>query len=90
MSEELEGLASHIIAFAAECCVLGPEREIEVDMLYVYWRGWCERRGIRYFLEQNHFSQKLRAAFPTVTKGRPRRGKSGRPTWLRGIGIRAN
>jgi len=88
MWEELEGLASHIMSFAEECCVLGSEREIELDALYAKWQVWCSDRGIRYFLEQNHFSIKLRATFPTVTKGRPRRGKSGRPTWLRGIGLR--
>lgn len=88
MSEELEDLASHVASFVNERCMLGPEYEISVDALYLEWKQWCIDKGVRYFLEQNHFSQKVRSKFHVVTRGRPRRGKPGRPTWLTGVGLR--
>jgi len=89
MAEELQELASHVSLFVRERCVVGPEYEVSIEALYAEWKLWCIERGIRYFLEMNHFSHKVCAAFHTVTRGRPRKGNPSRLTWFRGIGIRA-
>jgi putative DNA primase/helicase len=88
MSEELEGLASHISLFVGECCEVGPEYEVQVSELYRAWRHWCTDKGIRYFLAEEQFSQKLKANVHSVVRGRPRAGGPSRPTVFIGIGLR--
>ena len=88
MSERLGDLASDVGLFVKECCVVEATAEVMVDTLFVKWQGWCERRGIRYSLASQHFSEKVRAAVATVRDTRSRKDGPGRPTKLLGIGLR--
>jgi len=88
MSESLEMLASNVTAFVNECCDVGPEHRALVDTIYQRWNLWCTAKGVRYGWEQNHFSEKLRAAVPTITSSRTRKDNPRRLTML--IGMRLN
>jgi putative DNA primase/helicase len=88
MAKELEGLASHITLFVADDCVVGPDQEARVDELFEAWSWFCDRKRIRYFLEEEQFSQKLKANVHTIIRGRPRSGGPSRPTVFRGIGLK--
>ena len=89
MSENLEFLASAVASFASECCEIGPEHQILLGNVYLKWREWCATKGVRYAWMENHFSEKLKAAVPTITTARPRKDNPpGRPTMLIGIRLR--
>jgi putative DNA primase/helicase len=88
MAKELEGLASHIALFVADCCIVGPDQEARLDDLYDAWRWFCDRKGIRYLLEEEQFSQKLKSYVHSITRGRPRSGGPSRPTVFTGIGLK--
>ena len=87
MSESLEDITSDVTTFVHERCVIGAEHEILCDNLFKAYEAWCFNRNIRIGWGSNVFSEKVRAAVPTITKSRPRDG-AGRPTMLLGIGLR--
>jgi phage/plasmid-associated DNA primase len=89
MSENLEFLASAVATFVSECCEVGPEHQVLLGTAYLKWREWCSTKGVRYAWMENQFSEKLKAAVPTVTTARPRKDNpKGHPTMLIGIRLR--
>jgi putative DNA primase/helicase len=88
MSENLTRLTSDVLAFVEECCVIDYNASITVDKLFTRWETWCASRKVRHGWNNNHFSEKIRAACPTITSSRPRRDNPGRLTTLIGIGLR--
>jgi putative DNA primase/helicase len=88
MSENLEFLASAVASFVNECCEVGPEHQVLLGKAYVAWGRWCTMKGVRYAWMENHFSEKLKAAVPTVTTARTRKDNPNRLTMLFGIRIR--
>jgi phage/plasmid-associated DNA primase len=89
MSESLGELASDVSIFVEEKCKVGPTQEIALQKLFMAWQSWCVMRGIRHPWGSNTFSEKLRAAVPTLTKGRPRKDNPSRATVLFGITLRS-
>jgi putative DNA primase/helicase len=87
MSENLAALTSDILAFIEERCVQDPSASATVDVLFDVWEGWCEQRRVRHGWGKAQFSEKLRAACPSITTSRPRKGNPGRLVTFIGIGL---
>jgi P4 family phage/plasmid primase-like protien len=87
MSENLAQLTSDVLAFVEECCVIDCNAKVTVDKLFTRWEMWCASRRVRHGWGKNQFSEKIRAACPTITSSRPRKDNPGRLTTFIGIGI---
>lgn len=91
LNDELAGVASSIKAFVAERCELGGEHTVEMGKLYSAYRDWCQSHGVNYAdrLPGNHFSGKLRSAFPgEIEDIRPRINNPARKRMYMGIRLR--
>jgi putative DNA primase/helicase len=86
----MQDLASPVGAFVRERCKLDSGAEIAVDDLYDEFKAWCEANEYPKS-PKAHFGRDLRAACPSVRKGRPwgAGDKDKRPSVYRGIRIRA-
>lgn len=42
---EMEDLASPVLAFIRERCVIAPNERVRVDDMYATWKDWCDREG---------------------------------------------
>jgi hypothetical protein len=71
----MRDLASPVGAFVREKCKLGSDDEIAVDALYAAYKEWCQ---ICEYPKSSKavFGRDLRAACPSVKRGRPRDGTS--------------
>jgi len=71
----MRDLASPVGAFVREKCKLGSDDEIAVDTLYTAYKEWCQ---ICEYPKSSKavFGRDLRAACPSVKRGRPRDGTS--------------
>jgi putative DNA primase/helicase len=88
LNDELAGIGSSIKSFVGERCDLGAEYKIEIDTLYSAYREWCISSGLPYAdrLPSNHFSGKLRSAFPgRIDDTRPRVNNPSRKRMYVGI-----
>ena len=65
--QELEDLASPISAFLRERCETGPAFSVAVDVLFEFWRTWCEEQGRDHPGTKQSFGRDLRAALPGLT-----------------------
>lgn len=83
--QQLEDLSSPIGAFIRDICVIG-NYEVEVDVLWGAWKGWCEREN-RHPGTKAVFCRDLRAAVPGVKRQKPRRDDD-RVNVYTGIGLR--
>lgn len=91
LNNELADMASSVKAFVTERCELGRERTVEMGRLYDAYREWCQSHGVTYTdrLPSNHFSGKLRSAFPgAIGSDRPRVNNPGRKRMYVGIRLR--
>jgi putative DNA primase/helicase len=88
MAEDLENLGSDILAFVKDRLVLDPNLHVILDQLFSAWNAWCLERKTPHGWGLEQFSQKLRAACPSVTSSRPRVNNPRRLTTLYGIGLR--
>ena len=73
--DELETLASPVIAFVQEACHVAAGLEISAEALYAAWRAWCEANGRREPGTIQTFGRNLHAAFPALHIRRPRHGE---------------
>jgi putative DNA primase/helicase len=85
--EEMEALSSPIGAFIKDCCMLGPDREVEVKELFNRWQEWCTGKGKKDAGTEQLFGRDLRAAVPTLGMRQPRLA-GGRLRIYTGISIR--
>jgi putative DNA primase/helicase len=83
---ELVDLSSPVKAFVRERCRLGPENQVEVQVLYRGWKDWNEEKSREVGSEQI-FGRDLHAAFPRVQVCQRRVGQS-RVRVYRGIELR--
>jgi putative DNA primase/helicase len=67
----MRDLASPVAAFVREQCEIGPNYAIAVDDLYAAFKKWAEDNG-HTKKEKNTFGRDLHAAFPSISKKRPR------------------
>ena len=71
--QELEDLASPVGAFVRERCTLGPDKKVEIDLLYGVYRQWCSDNGRLPCVSRQIFGRDLRALRPEM-KDRPALG----------------
>ena len=93
MLEELKDLSAVVRVFVKDRCELGASFEILEGKLYFSYRGWCGLHG-HFPTNEETFSTKLRAQFPTIDSHRPRNINGelnpGRRTVLKGIRLRGS
>lgn len=65
--QEMEDLASPVLAFVRECCEIGAGRRTWVDEMYAAWKRWCENDGRNTVSNRQVFGRDLAAAVPGVT-----------------------
>jgi putative DNA primase/helicase len=82
--EELERLASPMLAFVADRCRVGPDERVPVDALYAAWRGWCVADGRTLPTTKTLFGRDLAAAVAGV---RRRKDTFDEP-FYQGVGLR--
>src|SRR5262249_5910715 len=63
----MRDLASPVQAFVRERCKVGPEQEVEVDVLYAAFKTWCSDNEHPKSSKQI-FGRDLRAACPSIRK----------------------
>lgn len=83
---QLEDLSSPISAFVRDRCLVGFDRQVEVDALWKIWKTWCEDEN-RHFGTKTGFGRDLKAAVPMVKRSRPRTDADRLYVYL-GIGLR--
>jgi P4 family phage/plasmid primase-like protien len=67
----MRDLASPVAAFVRERCVIGTDKQIEVQRLYSAYRAWCDENG-HVKATKASFGRDLRAAIPSVKRRRLR------------------
>ena len=70
----LNELASPILAFVEEKCILEPGANVPKQELFKAWVEWTEGRGHTSHSTDAVFGRDLRSAFPTIQASRPREG----------------
>jgi putative DNA primase/helicase len=63
----MRDLASPVAAFVRERCVIGTDKQIEVQRLYSAYRAWCDENG-HVKATKASFGRDLRAAIPSVKR----------------------
>jgi putative DNA primase/helicase len=81
---EMEDLASPVMAFVRDCCVVSPGHRVWVDDIYNAWKQWCEHDGRNTVTNRQTFGRDLAAAVPGVNR---RRGAGDVPFYA-GIGLK--
>ena len=64
--QEMEDLASPVLAFVRDCCEVGVGRRTWIDDLYEAWKRWCENDGRNTVTSKQVFGRDLAAAVPGV------------------------
>jgi putative DNA primase/helicase len=88
LNEELASIGSSTKAFVEARCELGAEYSVKRETLYAAYRDWCVSNGVPRAdrLPSNHFSGKLRSAYPgRIDDVRPRIDNPGRKRMYTGI-----
>jgi len=67
---EMEDLASPVLAFVRDCCIVAPGHRVWVDDLYRAWKQWCEQDGRTITSHKHIFGRDLAAAVPGVIRRR--------------------
>ena len=70
--QQLEDLASPIAAFIRDRCELDADYEVDKNVLYRAWVGWCELEGQARPAGTAMFGRDLFAADPRIAASRPR------------------
>lgn len=82
--EDAERLASPVLAFTKDVCLVGPNYRVRKTDLYCEWKKWCEATG-HFPGSDATFSRNLQAAV-RVTSYRPKeRDAVNRPTFWIGL-----
>ena len=68
--QEMEDLASPVMAFVRDCCEVGVGHRVWVDDLYNAWKQWCEQDGRTAVTNKQTFGRDLAAAVPGVVRRR--------------------
>jgi putative DNA primase/helicase len=90
-AETLLLTASNIHSFVEERCEFGAEHCIACNALWQAWRTWKDACGIRFNLEVNQFSARLKQAYPDIGVERPRDAADPkRPRYFTGIRLKSN
>ncbi len=83
----MDELASPILTFLQDRCVLAQNETVPVAALYEAWRSWCQEHGRDAVGDEQSFGRDLHAAIPGLSKSRHRLG-SARIAHYNGIRLR--
>jgi putative DNA primase/helicase len=83
----MDELASPILTFLQDRCVLAEHETVPVAALYEAWRSWCQEHGRDAVGDEQSFGRDLHAAIPGLSKSRHRHG-SARIAHYNGIRLR--
>jgi putative DNA primase/helicase len=87
-ADELADLSSPTAAFVRDRCTVAPGCCVEVDVLYLVWRAWCDEQHRDHPGTVQTFGRDLRAVVPDLDIVQPRDPKTGkRLRYYRGIGL---
>ncbi len=86
--DELENLSAPVRVFVRDCCVLDPNRSVEIPALYERYREWCKANGHDKPRPTNLFGRDLHTAFPQLRNTRPRTDTGERVRAYEGISLR--
>jgi putative DNA primase/helicase len=64
--QEMEDLASPVLAFVRDCCEVGVGRRTWINDMYGAWKRWCESDGRNTNTSKPVFGRDLAAAVPGV------------------------
>jgi P4 family phage/plasmid primase-like protien len=67
VAEEMQELASPVLAFVRHCCEVGDGHRTWVDEMYAAWKRWCESEGRSVVGSRQWFGRDLIAAVPGVS-----------------------
>ena len=71
LSQEYAEMTSPYTAFASDCCIFGENRFVPIEILWAYYKEWCER--YKQKVEATHtFKVKFFSAIDGLKKIRPR------------------
>jgi putative DNA primase/helicase len=85
--EEMENLASPVLAFVRECCMVHAGLIVEKDALHKAFQTWCAEQGIKRPDTKNVFMRNLRSAVPGLRLTRPRSDGQRRLPQVAGIAL---
>ncbi|MBL6707153.1 MAG: NTP-binding protein [Planctomycetaceae bacterium] len=71
--DDMRRQASPVSEFLDDCCEVGPECSVPVQVLFEAWKQWCEQHGFSRSSTEATFGKHLRAAVPELSDSRPRR-----------------
>ena len=83
----MRDLASPIATFVREQCEVGPDKEVEVSLLFEAFKRWCEANAYK-LSPKPMFARDLRAAFTSIRVRMP--GTHNRTRFYVGIGLRSD
>lgn len=65
--QEMEDLASPVLAFVRDCCEVGIGHRTWIDEMYEAWKRWCDADGRNTVTSKQVFGRDLAAAEPGVS-----------------------
>jgi len=63
---------NHVVMFAEECCVLGPDYQVRTKQLYEKYVRWCEESRLRAY-GKIRFYQQVPTLHPTIVREKKER-----------------
>ena len=88
--QEFGAIASSVGSFVEECCVVGPEQSVAVDVLYDRFCRFRERQGEEFTPRKAVFGSDLRAVVPALDRRQGELHQGRRPYWYYGVGLNPN
>lgn len=85
VGQELEDLASPVMVFVRERCVVSPTAQVDRNVLFNAWSDWSRANG-RQPGEASVFGRNLSAAVPGLKRSQPREGDDRKDLHV-GIGL---
>lgn len=73
--EQIERLTNPGGAFLADCCEIGPDKEIPTHELYEAWKEWCKENGRDHPGDIQGFGRTLKSSVSTIETKQVREGR---------------
>jgi putative DNA primase/helicase len=84
----MEALASQVVVFIREECLVGRDHQVGKEELYKAYRGWADRSGFKA-MSKPVFGKELFAAESSIRESRAGADDEGKRSWMyEGIGLR--
>ena len=83
----IELLGAPVKAFVEDCCVVGPGRNVRIDVLFEEWRYWCAEQNRKEPGNKEWFGRNLHSCVRGLDISKPRVGED-RVRMYEGIALR--